>query len=338
MSQSLFFEGPEKKLEIQFKGLDLLSFPKSYWENLVDLTGAKILSEIANEHTVAYLLSESSLFVWKDRIVLITCGETKLIKAAVELYEKFKDNMTSIFFERKNEYQPVSQKTSALDDMSRLGEIFGGEAYRFGRLDDHYVYIFNQSLLQDASNTTFGDAHTTASGDISDDTLNYTLNYTDEIKTLELLIYGLKGDFKDKLEESGSKTQEFVKAKFEKIFDDYKLDQFFFTPSGYSLNGLCGSKYITIHITPQGDESYFSFEMDEFDPVKDKKIIKSLLDLCSPTSFDLIYFAKDKSKFLLEDLPYQVKQRSQEKVSSGYNINYAHYFGIDSIDVKAVKI
>ncbi len=326
MSQSLFFEGPEKKLEIQFKGLDLLSFPKSYWENLVDLTGAKILSEINNEHTVAYLLSESSLFVWENRIVLITCGETKLIKAALELYKEFKSSITSIFFERKNEYQPVSQKTSALDDMNRLIEHFGGAAYRFGRLDDHYVYIFNQSFEPSSSSSL----------DISSESSLDKNN--DEIKTLELLIYGLKGDFKEKLEKSDSKTKEFVKAKFKKLFDNYKLDQFFFSPSGYSLNGLCNSKYITIHITPQGDESYFSFEMDEFDPVKDKKIIKSLLEIFDPTSFDLIYFAKDKSKFLLEDLPYQVKQDSSEKVSSGYNINYLHYYNKNSVEVKAVKI
>jgi len=280
----MFFEGPEKKLEIQFEGLNLLDQPKSYWDKIVNLAKAKILSEVKSDEAIAYLLSESSLFVWENRIVLITCGTTQLIKAAEKFYEDFKKNIVSVYFERKNEYDPVAQRSFALQDMSNLVNLFGGQAYRFGRLDDHYVYIFNRSLKP-------------LEVDMPD------------VKTLELLIYGIKGPFKNDLE-PGAQTQEKIRATMSDIFKDYKLDQFFFDPCGFSLNGLNGSKYVTIHITPQGDESYFSFEMDQFEKGKDDKIVEKILDLCKPSSFDLIYFSKEDKESGFNLPKYQIKQKA----------------------------
>ena len=312
MSQSLFFEGPEKKLEIQFEGLNLLSKPRSYWDQIVNLAKAKILSEIKSDETVAYLLSESSLFVWKNRLVLITCGTTELIKSVEKLYEDFKNHIVSIYFERKNEYDPGSQCSFALEDMTKLKEIFGGEAHRFGRLDDHYVYVFNRSLKP-----------------IEED--------VPEVKTLELLVYGIKGEFKNDLE-LGPQSQEKIKDKMRKIFSDYSLDQKFFNPCGFSLNGLCGPRYVTIHITPQGDESYFSFEMDHFNAERDGVVIQDLLKLCSPSSFDLIHFSKSNEKISLDLSGYQIKQKAKGVIQAGYNVTYSHYFDPEDVNETPVKI
>ena len=306
MSQSVFFEGPEKKLEIQFEGLNLLEQPRSYWAKIVDLAKAQILSEIKSDDAVAFLLSESSLFVWKNRIVLITCGATELIKAAEEFYEDFKSHIVSVYFERKNEYDPGAQRSFALEDVSRLTHLFGGEAHRFGRLDDHYVYIFNRSLKPIE---------------------------IPEVKTLELLIYGIKGEFKKDLE-PGANEKTKVMSKMKEIFSSYNLDQFFFDPCGFSLNGLCGAKYVTIHITPQGEESYFSFEMDNFDVAKDNKILQSLLDTCKPSSFDLIYFSKSDEEVLLDLSKYQIKQKSKGEIEAGYKVDYSHYFDPEDVNIK----
>ena len=366
MSQNLSFEGPEKKLEIQFEGLDLLSKPRSYWDQIVNLAQAKILSEIKSDEAVAYLLSESSLFIWKSRLVLITCGKTELIKAAGKFYEDFKNQIVSIYFERKNEYYPRAQSSFALDDITNLKEIFGGEAYRFGRLDDHYVYIFNKSLKSIGVDMP-------------------------EVKTLELLVYGIKGRFKSDFEareldedvplsvpldvplsvpldvplgvslnvplgvpldvplgvssqesqgnkSQGNKSQEKIKSEMKRIFSDYSLDQHFFDPYGFSLNGLNGSKYVTIHITPQGDESYFSFEMDQFDANKDSFIIQDLLNLCQPSSFDMIYFSKSDKKIPLDLSKYQIKQKARGVIQAGYNVTYSHYFDPEDVNGTPLKI
>ena len=67
----LFFEGSEKKAEIivdnhQFSLLNDIS--DDFWQLLVERCQAKIISSIQNESCKAFLLSESSLFVWSDRI------------------------------------------------------------------------------------------------------------------------------------------------------------------------------------------------------------------------------------------------------------------------------
>ncbi|MCB0357905.1 MAG: hypothetical protein KDD40_12900, partial [Bdellovibrionales bacterium] len=72
----MFFEGSEKKLEIELSisAGDLREKPFSFWEALVNKAQAKIISKIESSECRAFLLSESSLFVWSNRLTLITCG------------------------------------------------------------------------------------------------------------------------------------------------------------------------------------------------------------------------------------------------------------------------
>jgi S-adenosylmethionine decarboxylase len=158
-----------------------------------------------------------------------------------------------------------------------------------------------------------------------------------EVKTMELLVYGIKGDFKTDLE-PGSKAQEKIKTEMQRIFSKYELDQFFFEPCGFSLNGLSGSRYVTIHITPQGDESYFSFEMDQFEVERDGVIIQDLLKLCKPSSFDLIYFSKTDEKVPLDLDDFQLKQKAKGTIQAGYNVTYSHYFDPEDVNEAPVII
>ena len=43
------------------------------------------MSRTSSAHVDAYVLSESSLFVYADRLVLKTCGTTRLLEAVPEL-------------------------------------------------------------------------------------------------------------------------------------------------------------------------------------------------------------------------------------------------------------
>ena len=102
----MFFEGSEKKIEVvvkpQFKGLRERS--KDFWRELVDNCNATILSELSNQHCDSYLLSESSLFVWDDRILMITCGSTKLIESVEMMIDEFGEaGIASLVYQRKNE-------------------------------------------------------------------------------------------------------------------------------------------------------------------------------------------------------------------------------------------
>jgi S-adenosylmethionine decarboxylase len=78
----MYFEGAEKKLELISRSARFRQRDEAYWATVVEAAGAKILSRISSESCDAYLLSESSLFVWDDRVTMITCGRTTLVRAA----------------------------------------------------------------------------------------------------------------------------------------------------------------------------------------------------------------------------------------------------------------
>ena len=52
---SIYFEGTEKKLEIVLKDgvSNLLEWDEGFWNGLVELAGAKILSQVTNEQQKA---------------------------------------------------------------------------------------------------------------------------------------------------------------------------------------------------------------------------------------------------------------------------------------------
>ena len=69
------FEGSEKRLEVDFlptTGSGLRSLSRSQLDQLLEHAGCCV---------VAYVLSESSLFVFPHKMVLKTCGTTKILHA-----------------------------------------------------------------------------------------------------------------------------------------------------------------------------------------------------------------------------------------------------------------
>lgn len=313
MVENHFFEGPEKKLEIVFKpeSLNLLDKPREVWGELVACAHAKILSVLESPDCKAFLLSESSLFVWQSRLTLITCGTTTLIKAADFLIEKFgKESIEEIFYERKNEYQPTLQKSTAFEDMKKLKRQLGGEVFRYGRQDDHHVFIYNNQMAPSTTDS--------------------------KIKTLELLMYGLRGEFKDSCVNQ-EEHKEKIRRNLKEILPGFNFDMFFFDPEGFSFNALNGSQYATMHVTPQGSENYLSFEMDSVGFREAHKVIENLLKLCKPSSFDLILFSEEKENFMAPD-HYTLKQKSFSETPSGYHVVYSHYYDQDSVEEAPFEI
>ena len=89
MAAPSFFEGPEKKLEavVTPDFPPLRSLGDDMWRSVVEAAGAKILSVLRSEHCDAYLLSESSLFVYDDWFAMMTCGQTTLVAAFEEEFD-----------------------------------------------------------------------------------------------------------------------------------------------------------------------------------------------------------------------------------------------------------
>jgi len=87
------FEGSEKRIEVDFsfsakapaKGLRALS--REQLDELMALAHCEIVSSRTNDHFDAYVLSESSLFVYPNKYVLKTCGTTRLLRSIPRLLE-----------------------------------------------------------------------------------------------------------------------------------------------------------------------------------------------------------------------------------------------------------
>ena len=84
------FEGSEKRLEVDFfptAGSGLRSLSRNQLDELLQNAGCCIVSDRHNEQFDAYVLSESSLFVFPTKLVLKTCGTTKILHAIPLLLE-----------------------------------------------------------------------------------------------------------------------------------------------------------------------------------------------------------------------------------------------------------
>eukprot|EP00877_Chromochloris_zofingiensis_P004221 jgi/Chrzof1/137/Cz01g04200.t1 len=87
------FEGSEKRVEIDFllaydsPANGLRALHRRQLDELMSLAACTIVSSRANGNLDAYVLSESSLFVYPTKFVLKTCGTTKLLNAVPRLLE-----------------------------------------------------------------------------------------------------------------------------------------------------------------------------------------------------------------------------------------------------------
>ncbi|KAF9877251.1 adenosylmethionine decarboxylase [Colletotrichum karsti] len=178
------FEGPEKLLEVWFapgpealpasaqpNGLKAVS--ADTWVTMLDMVNCKILSVLESDSVDAYLLSESSLFVFPHKLILKTCGTTTLLLGLQRLlhiaaehagfpFHNAKDSTDikaaatpyRVFYSRKNFLFPDRQEgphRSWKSEVKYLDDMFeGGSAYMVGKMNgDHwYLYITspNQTL------------------------------------------------------------------------------------------------------------------------------------------------------------------------------------------------
>ncbi|CAO1606010.1 spermidine resistance protein [Xanthoria calcicola] len=170
------FEGPEKLLEVWFSagpqslpeasatgGLKMV--PSEVWKDMLDLVNCKVLSIVESEEVDAYLLSESSMFVFPHKLILKTCGTTTLLSGLPKILEiaalvaKFphaqadaaQGQLTAaapyrVFYSRKNFLFPDRQRgphRSWRNEVNSLDRLFvGGSAYMIGKMNGEHWYLY----------------------------------------------------------------------------------------------------------------------------------------------------------------------------------------------------
>lgn len=285
------FEGPEKRLEVDFKynsnslnGLREISEEK--WQELLNFAKCTIISRAKNEYFDSYVLSESSLFVYPFKMMVKTCGTTTLLHTIPKLLEYANQlglEVEFVMFSRKNYMFPGKQANPHNhwdEEVSYLNTYFDGSSYIIGNMSTDHWYL-------------------------------YLANYSDNNrvivpeKTIEIMMHKLDATTSAQFyrkENMGDKD------KFPGVADllpNAETDEFNFTPCGYSMNGLSRQSYYTIHVTPEPHCSYASFETNH--PATDyNDLIKNVLTMFKPHTFSVSFFT-EKANAVASAIPFDVE-------------------------------
>lgn len=265
MSLPAKFEGPEKKLEIVlFEPLPQMRHNRDgRWHKVIEPCKAEILSSVSDRYMDAYLISESSLFVWSDRILIITCGQTTLLNAVPEIL-KFvaPENIAFVFYERKSFMFPNDQPSDFEEDVSFLVQFFPGRSYRLGPANADHVHVFYSACgcVQSASDATL-----------------QVLMHDIGPAAVQACMPPADGVGKDPGHELGLRA----------LFKDMYIDSHIFAPVGYSLNGIDSKNYVTIHVTPNPGSSYVSFETNIAE-ASGMELAEKVVSIFRPQRFSLV--------------------------------------------------
>lgn len=271
----------------------------------------------------AYLLSESSLFVSCTRVILKTCGQTTLlccIKPLLELAatECGLTEVQDFFYSRMNYLEPSLQPAphqTFEQEVQWLDKLFSdGAGYALGRLngqDTWYLYTLDNILP----------------------------GVTEPDQTLEILMLDLDREVMNKFYKSEySDADEVTKETgISEFLPGAVIDAALFEPCGYSANGLLDESYVNIHITPQPECSYVSFETN-IKMSSYEELISRVLEAFKPGRFLMTLFANEGAPCGFSYKTFQEGsiagykrsdlQLSQMKM---YNLTYGHYEKIQDI-------
>jgi len=314
------FEGPEKRLEIDFKhnpgSLNgLRDIPQATWQEMLDYAKCTIISRCSNEYFDSFVLSESSLFVYPFKVMVKTCGTTPLLSCIPKLLEiasRCELSVEFVQFSRKNYLFPEKQKDPHNrweDEVSYLNTLFDGNAYVIGPSSGDHWFLY----LADYSDTT---------------------RVIMPEKTLEIMMHkldaGVAAQFYRKEETSD-------KDKFPgiaELIEDSETDEFNFSPCGYSMNGLCKQSYSTIHVTPEAICSYASFETN-LSLASYSKLISNVLSIFKPGTFTVTFFSEKATAvattdpFALEIDGYVMKHKSFSELEGNCDVLMVNYESLD---------
>lgn len=281
------FEGCEKKLEVDFEGADLRALPQSAWVSVLKKAQCSIITRAENDYFIAFVLSESSLFVFPHKVILKTCGTTSLLFGLPKLLEFAEVHgavPNFVQFSRSNfmfpEQQPVPHK-SFDSEVLYLNKFLRGQPYILGPLDgprwNLYIADFDTSV------------------NLSKD------------QTLEVIMFNLDPEkmkpFYRLAEEKDAETDEHLKhngrtateiSGIDKLIAGAAIDSHLFSPCGYSCNGMKDEAYFTIHVTPEPECSFVSFETN-VRMTSYTKLVRNVLATFSPAAFSVYLFVDNES-------------------------------------------
>eukprot|EP01067_Filipodium_phascolosomae_P001482 Filipodium_phascolosomae@DN1980_c0_g1_i1.p1 len=294
------FEGAEKTIELYFCPQEynsvsggcsagLRSLPVHVWHNVCHAASCNIISSKHNSELDAYILSESSLFVYHDKIILKTCGTTVPLLILPVIFESVCEplqlKISFVLYRHRdflnpNDQNPIHQAFQNEEDF--LNKYFDGEGYQIGACkgDIWFLYIADFVGPQEKKS---------------------------EERSLEIMMRGCNADTMQHFFNDGPEPKDPAEVSqllgICDLLPNSDIDEFLFEPCGYSMNGLLGKSYWTIHVTPQEECSYVSFETNFYE--KDcTRLVERVLNLFKPSSA-MVTIMTDINSYRANEDPFQ---------------------------------
>merc|ERR1719352_613260 len=282
------FEGPEKKLEVYFsRGEDspgLRRFQHSTWSDMLADAACTILHQESNQDFDAYLLSESSMFVYPDRLILKTCGTTTLLLALPKLFALadevgcIMEHVVYSHLRYKFPEQQVYPHNSFQQEQEYLSRHLGNAQARvLGPPDGRCWYVLHAS----GPGAPVPLPHAAGAPKEGDDLFEIAMEGLNE----DVCARFFKAAHPD-LDGKELAQRMTAVSGIGELLPGVKVDDWAFEPCGYSMNGLRDGFYYTIHVTPESGFSYASFETN--DPkYREPEWVQRIASAFQPTALTL---------------------------------------------------
>lgn len=301
------FEGFEKRLEISFSnpgpsaGRGLRSLTRNQIDEFLAPAECTIVSSLSNDLLDSYVLSESSLFIYPFKVIIKTCGTTKLllsIPPILKLAGELLLSVKSVRYTRGSFIFPGAQvfpHRSFTEEVMVLDSHCGmlgmtSNVYVMGGVDKNEKWHVYSAIAETADPAT----------------------PSAPVYTLEMCMTGLNKRnasvfFKSESSSAAVMTED---SGIRKILPESQICDFDFDPCGYSMNAIEGDAISTIHVTPEDGFSYASFEAVGYDfkSMDLTHLIERVLACFQPSEFSVAVHGNNDLKDLnLDDNNPNVK-------------------------------
>lgn len=326
------FEGFEKRLEISFfepsifadpEGKGLRSLTKAQLDEILQPAECTIVASLSNEDVDSYVLSESSLFVYAYKIIIKTCGTTKLLLSIPPILKlaglvnlsvrDVKYTRGSFIFPGAQSFphRSFNEEVVVLDSyFGKLGST-GSKAYVMGASDKRQQWhIYSASAgaaVEEADSSVY---------------------------TLEMCMTGLDREKAAVFFKSESNVAKLMTnaSGIRNILPKSRICDFEFEPCGYSMNSIEGAAISTIHVTPEDGFSYASFEAAGYDlkSLNLGALVERVLACFEPDEFSVSVHAQLGAELFEEICFPELKcygggERSVEELGAGGAITYQKF-------------
>lgn len=244
----------EQRLTIHFeKGkFNLKELSRMFWKDMLRSINTQIISENKSTHCTSFILSHSSLLIFESYFLLITCGSNKIELFVDKLFNNLKSvPVTSLSYQEQgfNEMEPQDESN-------------------FDAIAKKHLNNFNVSISHSKNMR--------ASVFLSP--------VCTPMKSSNVSQIFMKGISKNALEKDFYKN---LHSNAPSNFNSFTLHDHHFEPCGYSLNAIEGGDYFIIHVSPEDQVSYLSFETNALGPEALILATDWLKDSFSPEQFHI---------------------------------------------------